>query len=127
MIQVTSQKLIGQEIMKEKSTRFVLAYSSPLLQPVIVNDLGCSGEGELSINTLQNNMSKSSSDTLLKDLMKIFHQSSHNKHILMYLLSNRTSTGHTVMEKNIRQFLACIMDTTKHTLSALSSPQLNVI
>ena len=79
MIQVTSQKLTEQVVMTENSKQFILAYSLPLLQLNTAHDLGYSGEGQLNRNALWNNADMFSSDARLKDLMKIFHSSSHTR------------------------------------------------
>ena len=79
VIQVTSQHLIEQAIMKENSHRFILAYSSPLLQEETVNALGYSGEGQLSKNLLMHRAMLETRDERLKDLMKLFHNSPHSK------------------------------------------------
>ena len=65
--------------MKENSHRFMLAYSSPLLEPNAVNNMGCSGEEQLSRNALLIKYNIESFDERLKYLMKRFHISTHAK------------------------------------------------
>ena len=79
VIQVTSQYLIEQAIMKENSHRFILAHSSPLLQEETVNALGYSGEGQLSKNLMMHRSMLETRDERLKYLMKLFHNSFHSK------------------------------------------------
>ena len=78
-MQATSQHLIEQAIMKENYNRFILAYSSPLLQDTTVRDVGCSGEGQPSKDMLLHSDELETSDERLKDLMKLFHISPHVK------------------------------------------------
>ena len=62
----------------------MLAQSSPLLQSNNVQNLGCSGEGQLSRDILWNMKEIESTDKRLKDLMKLFHNSTHAQlHIFM--------------------------------------------
>ena len=85
MIKVTSQIIIEQAFRKENSKRFILFYSSPLSQLNNVHDLGYSGEGKLSRIILWNNADILSSDGHLKDLMKLFHNSTHTRmHTFVY-------------------------------------------
>ena len=79
VVQVTSQHVIEQSIMKENYNMFDLAYSSPLLQYSTVHDLGCSGEGQLSKYTLLHSAELEISAERLKDLTKLFHNSPHMK------------------------------------------------
>ena len=65
--------------MKENPHRFILSYSSSLLQPNAVNNLGYSGEGQLSRNTLWSKDNVESSDERFKDLMNFFHNYTHTK------------------------------------------------
>ena len=63
----------------------MVAYSYPLLQPNTTNDLGCSGKGQLSMSGRKTNVV--SSDDRLKDLIKIFHNSSQPKsHLFVSVL-----------------------------------------
>ena len=65
--------------MKEKSNKLLLDYSSPLLQDDIVQNLGYSGEGQRSKNMLLNRKEIETTDEHLKDLMKLFNNSTHTK------------------------------------------------
>ena len=56
--------------------RFILSHSSPLLQLNTARDLGHSGEGQLSRNMLWSMKEIVSTNESLKDLMKLFHNSS---------------------------------------------------
>ena len=78
-MQVTSQRLIEQEIMKENFNRFILAYSSPLLQDATAQDLGFSSEDQINKNMLLNRTFLETSDERLKDLTRLFHNSLHMK------------------------------------------------
>ena len=68
-MQVTSQHLIEQAMMKENSNRFILVYSSPLLQDLTAQDLSFSGESQLSKNMISNKTYLQTSDEQLNDLM----------------------------------------------------------
>ena len=63
--------------MKENSNRFIIAYSSPLLQDNTAQNLGYSGEGQLSRNIWLNRTEIETTDERLKNLMKLFHNSTH--------------------------------------------------
>ena len=65
--------------MKENSHRFILAYSSSLLQEKTVNVLGYSGERQLSKTLLMHRAILETIVECLKDLMKLFHNSPHLK------------------------------------------------
>ena len=64
-MQLASQHLIEQAMMKENSNRFILAHSSPLLQDATAHDLGFSGEGQLSKDMLLNRKDVETSDERL--------------------------------------------------------------
>ena len=65
--------------MKENSNRFILAYDSPLLQDNIVQDLAYYVEVQLSKNVLLNRIDIETTYERLKDLMNLFHNSTHSK------------------------------------------------
>ena len=65
--------------MKENSSRFVLAYISPLMQNTTAQNLGYSGERQASKNILLNMTEIETTDERLKDIMKLFHNSTHAK------------------------------------------------
>ena len=65
--------------MKEKSNMFILAYSSHLLQDNTAQNLGYYREGRRSKNTSLNMPEIETTDERLKDLMKLFHNSTHSK------------------------------------------------
>ena len=65
--------------MKENSHMFTLAYSSPLSQFNTEHNLGCSGEEQLSRNTLLNKCNVETSEECLNDLIKLFHNSINTK------------------------------------------------
>ena len=76
---VTSQHLVEQDIMKENSNRYILAYSSPFLQDNTVQNLDYYGEGQLRKNMMLNMTDIETSDERLKDRMKLFHNSTNSK------------------------------------------------
>ena len=65
--------------MKENYNRFILAHSSTVLKDTTAQDLGYSGEGQLSKNVLLNREDLITSDERLQDLMKLFHNSPQTK------------------------------------------------
>ena len=64
--------------MKENSNRFILACSSPLLQPDTVNTLGYSGKGLSSGDISQSSSMLETSNDCLKDLLSFFHNLPHS-------------------------------------------------
>lgn len=111
-MQVTSQHLIEQSIMKENSNMFILAYSSLLLQEETMHDLGYSSQGQLSRNVLLQKAFLETSDALLKDLLKLFHNSLHSKNRPFVTVAQwNEHWSHSVEKKNIH-YRVCAMDIT---------------
>ena len=52
LVQVVTKKEVENAIMKENSSRFRLACSSPLLDNKLSEEMGLLGEGDLSKDTL---------------------------------------------------------------------------
>ena len=62
--------------MKENSSRFRLACASPMLDDELCEELGLSGEGDLSIDIL-NSQQQLYHRPEVQEIFKLFHQSKH--------------------------------------------------
>ena len=76
LVQVTTKEEIENDIMIENSSRFRLAYSSPLLDDELCEEVDLSGEGGLSTDIL-NSQQHLYHRPEVQEIFKLFHQSKH--------------------------------------------------
>ena len=81
--------------MKKHPYTFVLAYSSLLLQANVVQNLGFSGEGQISRNTLQGMIEIASTVQCLKGLIKLFYNSTYDKsYTFVFVMQQNSHWSH---------------------------------
>ena len=78
LVQVVTKEEVENAIMKENSSRFRLAYSSPLLNDELSEELGLSGEGSLSKDIL-GSQSQLQRHPEVQEVFELFQGSQHQR------------------------------------------------
>ena len=78
LVQVVTKEDAENAIMKENSSRFRLAYSSPLLDDELCEELGLSGEGNLSKDIL-GSQSQLQQHPEVQEIFELFQGSKHQQ------------------------------------------------